>query len=156
MGIKDRPSIEIEFYDHVGIDPEDLEWLSKATRRALPECLIHPGSEPPDLPDLKSVEISLVPDETIARVHGDFFDDPTPTDVITFPHGEILVSTETAAVVGPEHGLSPLVETFLYVVHGLLHLNGHIDQADLERREMHKIQNAIVSKISGEKLPPYA
>ncbi|MEN8734833.1 MAG: rRNA maturation RNase YbeY, partial [Lentimonas sp.] len=49
------------------------------------------------------LSVVFVSDETIAQVHADFMDDPTPTDVITFPAnaemesaGEIIVSVEHA------------------------------------------------------------
>src|SRR5689334_19764508 len=50
-------------------------------------------------------ELSVVflTDRAIARIHGEFMDDPTPTDVITFPGdptagvaGEICVSADAA------------------------------------------------------------
>ena len=40
-------------------------------------------------------------------MHGEFFDDPSPTDVITFPlgnYGEILVGVETAGRQAVEFG----------------------------------------------------
>ena len=50
------------------------------------------------LPDL--VNVSLIDDAEIQRVHTQFMDSPVPTDVITFPYGEegeILISIETAS-----------------------------------------------------------
>lgn len=139
--------VRIEFYDHIQVGAQTLHWLETAAGRAIPLCLASPGTCPPDLPSVAEVEVSLVDDETIARIHDEYLDDPTPTDVITFPHGEIFIGAETAAREGPEHGHSAAEEMLLYVVHGLLHLNGHIDTASAEREAMHAVQDRIVAEI---------
>ncbi len=97
-----------------------------------------------------SVEVAFVDDATIADLHLRFMGTPGATDVITFPLaddddptaaeatlGEVVVSTETALRQGPEYGLDPLDETFLYVVHGVLHLLGYddLEEADADRME---------------------
>jgi len=48
------------------------------------------------LTQIQEVEVSLVDDVTIADVHLRFMDIPGATDVITFDHGEIHISVETA------------------------------------------------------------
>ncbi|MEC5126930.1 rRNA maturation RNase YbeY [Verrucomicrobiales bacterium BCK34] len=133
----------LEIYSHTA---EDISspWLLEKANSVLADCLEAKGTEVPVLGDLEEIEISLVDDEAIADVHGQFLDDPTPTDVITFPHGEILVSVETAKNAGPEHGLSMRDETLLYIIHGLLHLNGHTDLSEPERSAMHAEQERIL------------
>ena len=138
---------EIEIFEHCECSDLNSAGLSDLIVKALPLCLDHPGTEQPVLPELASVEISIVSDEAIANVHADFMDDPTPTDVITFHHGEILVSADTARRTAPEHGLQPSEETLLYMIHGLLHLNGHVDQSESERGEMHRIQEDILKQV---------
>ena len=93
------------------------------------------------------MEVSIVDDATIADVHGEFMDDPTPTDVITFHHGEILVSIDTARREGPGHGNTAADETLLYIIHGLLHLNGHTDLREPDRTAMHRAQEAILDRV---------
>jgi probable rRNA maturation factor len=110
-------------------------------------------------------ELSLVflTDPALAKIHGEFMDDPTPTDVITFEGdrsgtgdrglatdpgsaGEICVSADTAARFV---GLAPastqhapvLREKFaeeltLYLVHGWLHLSGYDDRKPAVKRRM--------------------
>lgn len=138
-----KPVPALEIYSHTGEDISS-QWLLEKARRVLAECLAATGTEMPVLGDLEEIEISLVDDEAIAVVHGQFLDDPTPTDVITFPHGEILVSVETAKRAGPEHGLTWRDETLLYIIHGLLHLNGHTDLSEPERTAMHREQDRIL------------
>ncbi|MEQ1840350.1 MAG: rRNA maturation RNase YbeY [Verrucomicrobiales bacterium] len=137
----------IEIYPHADCPDLSLAVLRKQTMEALPLCLACPGTEAPLLRDLDEVEINLTSDETIATVHGEFMDDPTPTDVITFHHGEIFVSVETAEREARTHGNSVAEEVLLYIIHGLLHLNGHTDLAELERDQMTREQERILRNI---------
>ena len=122
--------------------------IQRRVQRALPLCLAAAGdAEPTLLGELDSIEVSLVDDATIAGVHGEFMDDPTPTDVITFHHGEILVSAETAVRCAIEHGHPPEREALLYVIHGLLHLNGHGDLTEPARGTMHAAQERILAAV---------
>lgn len=77
--------------------------------------------------------------------------DPTATDVITFPHGdgigEILVSFDTAIRQASEFGEPVFRELFRYMVHGLLHLHGYIDTEPEERERMFSCQEPLVRKF---------
>ena len=46
---------------------------------------------------LREIEVAIVSDRVIARVHQEFMGIPGPTDVITFEHGEIVMSADTAS-----------------------------------------------------------
>ena len=83
----------------------------------------------------------------LARAHADFLGDPTPTDVITFQHGEILISTETAIRQAAEHSHPPLRECALYLIHGLLHLHGHEDHEPAEAEAMKETQERILDRV---------
>jgi probable rRNA maturation factor len=124
-----------------------LPWLRRIAKTALPACLA--TSKPREdavLATLEEVEITYVSDAEIARVHGEFLDDPTPTDVITFHHGEILISAETAARQALEHGQTLEHELALYLVHGLLHLAGWHDEEEAEAAEMARQQESILQQ----------
>jgi len=90
-----------------------------------------PEGPVPVLSGLDEVEISVVSDDVIRDVHARFLNDPTATDVITFPHGdgigEIIVSFDTAIRQASEFGEPVFRELFRYMVHGLLHLHGYIE-----------------------------
>jgi probable rRNA maturation factor len=122
----------------------DLPWLRRVIRRALPACLAAVRSEAAPLAGLGEVEITLISDAEIGRVHADFLGDPEPTDVITFHHGEILISADTAVRQGSEHGQSADLELALYAVHGLLHLAGWDDHEPDEAAAMAERQEAIL------------
>jgi probable rRNA maturation factor len=121
-------------------------WRSVATR-ALPKVKTEATAEDAPLLELEEVEITFVNDDAIAAVHGDFMNDPTPTDVITFHHGEILISLDTAKRQAAEHGQPWEKETALYVIHGLLHLAGWDDREEEERKQMHAIQERILGEV---------
>jgi probable rRNA maturation factor len=130
----------------------------------IPQSAIPPG------------ELSLVflADPALAKIHGDFMDDPTSTDVITFAGdaaaglaGEICVSADTAAryVEGPRpcgpmarHARSRLAgtralqdafsaELTLYVVHGWLHLAGYDDLHPAKKRRMRAAEKRAMALL---------
>jgi probable rRNA maturation factor len=93
---------------------------------------------------LKEIEVSVVSDRAIAEVHVRFMNIEGPTDVITFDHGEIVISAATAARFAREYGQTLEHELALYVIHGLLHLNGYDDQSAGDSDRMKKTQSAIL------------
>ena len=138
----------IEVYIHAGRDwvtDELAEACAAALNGMLPELLAQPQGPDHVLSTLQDVEISIVDDEAIAAVHAEFLDDPTPTDAITFPYGEILVSCDTAERYAEEHGLQMREELFRYMVHGLVHLHGYRDYEPADRDAMFAVQEPLVA-----------
>ncbi|BDS08910.1 hypothetical protein NT6N_39500 [Oceaniferula spumae] len=140
----------IAIYNHqqaIPLSDELIELFESAAVLALPHILevaTGPGSS---LAQLDEVEVSLVDDETIADVHLRFMDIPGATDVITFDHGEIHVSVETASSQGQEFGNAFEREIMLYIIHGLLHLAGHEDATDSGQAAMDYHQQDILEKV---------
>lgn len=99
------------------------------------------------LSQLETVEVSIVDDQTIADVHLRFMDIPGATDVITFDHGEIHVSAETARAQATEFDNGFERELMLYIVHGLLHLAGHEDATSEGRATMDTLQQSILNEV---------
>jgi probable rRNA maturation factor len=93
------------------------------------------------------VSFVLVDRATMARVHADFLGDPTETDVITFPYGEIVVCPAVAREQAPRHGLNVEEETLLYALHGLLHLTGYDDTTPQEARKMARAQGGLLKRV---------
>ena len=125
----------------------DLPWLRKFAVAALPDCVGESGDGLFALKQSPLIEVAIVTDAVIARVHEDFMDIPGATDVITFEHGEIVASAETAARYAAEHGHSVDEELALYIVHGLLHLNGHDDLEPRAKKRMHAAQDRIWAAV---------
>ncbi len=138
---------KVKIYQRQKAQNCDLKWLRLAIANAVPLCLQHVKGEDAPLASLPEVEASIVSDADIAQVHADFLDDPTPTDVITFHHGEIIVSADTAAREGPTHGLSFDHELCLYLIHGLMHLAGWDDHEPEEAAEMKRRQEAVLAAV---------
>jgi probable rRNA maturation factor len=140
---------KLALFNHQKAQRVPIPWLRRLAKAALPSCLeaAKPG---PDavLECLSEVEITFVSDAAIARVHGEFLGDPTPTDVITFHHGEILISAETAGRQATEHGQTVEHELALYLLHGLLHLAGWHDHEPQEAAAMARRQEKILREAA--------
>ncbi len=83
----------------------------------------------------------------MAQVHADFLGDPTETDVITFPYGEILVCPAVARDQAPAYGFDIEKETLLYALHGLMHLIGYDDTTSAAAKKMAQAQQQLLEKV---------
>jgi probable rRNA maturation factor len=94
------------------------------------------------------IEVSFLNSRAISRVHADFCNDHSPTDVITFRHsrelGEILIGVSTAAGHAKEFHHPLNHEVALCVIHGLLHLLDYDDIDPEERLLMHREQDRLL------------
>lgn len=136
---------KLTVFNHQRARKTATRWIQKAAREALPDVVRNAKAAGSVILGLAEIEVSIVTDEEITRVHADFLGDATPTDVITFHHGEILVSADTAARQGVAHGQGIDRELALYVVHGLLHLAGWDDHDADEQRAMHALQEELLA-----------
>jgi probable rRNA maturation factor len=96
----------------------------------------------------EEILIVLVSDRKISEIHEQFMGMAGATDVITFQHGEIVVSVETAARQAKEYESGLLAELRLYIAHGFLHLAGYDDHSGDGFREMAKLQNELVKRAT--------
>ncbi len=133
----------------------DMQRLRRISELSLAACMNESGDGLFRLQKSPVIEVAVVSDAVIARVHRQFMGVPGATDVITFDHGEIVVSADTAQVQANEHGHGVVEELALYIIHGLLHLNGHDDIASRDRATMHRVQNRIWRRILAN-APPVA
>ena len=133
--------------DMIHLSGELLQRLELVGREALPKVLEVAACRDSALSRLDEVEVSFIDDATIADVHLRFMDIAGATDVITFDHGEIHISVETAQRHAAEFGNDFEYELMLYMVHGLLHLAGHEDASDAGRSTMDKLQLSILKKV---------
>lgn len=136
---------KIQLFNHQRAHRVAKRWLEKIAAAALPACMAAAKSDHPPLLSLEEIEVSIVSDSKISKVHADFLGDDSPTDVITFHHGEILISADTALRQGLDHQQSMDQELALYLVHGLLHLAGWEDEDPEEQAAMHRLQEKILA-----------
>lgn len=109
------------------------------------------------------ISIQFVTEKRIKELHEEFFDDPNPTDCISFPidsnekvpyHilGEIFICPKMAIDFIAKKGRFSESEVYkeitLYLVHGLLHLIGFNDQAKNEKRQMRYLEKKYMGHLS--------
>lgn len=141
---------EISIYSHqaiVSLTDEFLDQLAAAGQKAVSLALDVAAYENSALSNLDEVEVSIIDDEKIADVHMRFMDIPGATDVITFDHGEVHISIETAQKQALEYGNDYERELVLYIVHGLLHLAGYEDASDEDAARMDLLQQSILQQV---------
>lgn len=102
--------------------------------------------------------VHLVNGEEMARLNEEFLGHDGSTDVITFDYqetaragelcGEIFISVDDAVDCAPRFRTSWQAELARYLVHGVLHLQGHNDRRPAARRAMKKLENRWLKQLS--------
>jgi probable rRNA maturation factor len=123
----------------------DLPALQAFAGRALALCLTRRRSQPTPLTTLSEISILLVSDRRMAALHKQFMNIAGPTDVLTFHHGEVFISVDTARENGRRFRTSMTHELQLYLVHGLLHLHGYDDTTAAQAARMQTAQERIAA-----------
>lgn len=123
--------------------------MSKLQRFANTACALvwehkRPRAEIASVPE---ITVLIVSDRRMAALHKEFCGLAGPTDVLTFRHGEIVISAETAARQARIFHCDLMAEIQLYLLHGLLHLAGFDDLAANRRRQMHRLQKKLLATI---------
>lgn len=106
------------------------------------------------------VAVHFVNQDKICSLHEEFFDDPSPTDCISFPMdqdendpsdyrllGDVFVCPKTAINYAAKNGGDPYEETTLYIVHGLLHLIGYDDILEEDIIEMRAAEHRHMTNL---------
>ena len=107
------------------------------------------------------LSLAFLTDAALSRIHADFLDDPTATDVITFEGnaalssaGEICVSADTAQTYSRLHDRDFSAELTLYLVHGWLHLAGYDDLKTEKKRQMRAAEARAMKLLESAKVFP--
>jgi probable rRNA maturation factor len=128
--------------------PANVAELQDFATKAVRESLRLHKEKKTDLRKLHEIFVWLISDRRMAVLHRKFKHETGPTDVLTFQHGEIFISVETAGRNACVFGTSLASELRLYIVHGLLHLHGFDDQTHAEARKMQRAQEEILRHCS--------
>ena len=128
--------------------PVNVTDLQIFAGKALRRCLQLRKRKPTDLDKLHEVFVWLISDRRMASLHREFMHQTGPTDVLTFRHGEIFISVETAKRHARAFGTLLASELRLYIVHGLLHLHGFDDRLQPGAREMERTQEKVLRDCS--------
>jgi probable rRNA maturation factor len=110
----------------------------------------------PSVPEGRwGVTLRITDDAEIAALHLRFFDDLSATDVISFPSGDdlsaaagylgdIVASSDTAALNASDAQHSLERELAFLALHGVLHLCGHDDRTPQSRVAMLGLQTTLL------------
>ena len=106
---------------------------------------------------LREFSVALVDDREMQRVHGEFLNDYTTTDVVTFPletnkkgevtEGEAVICVPQAMRCAKLRGHRTRNELLLYAIHGMLHLSGYDDTRKREFARMHAKEDEILTEL---------
>jgi probable rRNA maturation factor len=141
--------------------PVDVGELETFAADAVQRCLRLRKGKRTNWRKLHEIFVWLISDRRISQLHREFLGESGPTDVITFQHGEIFISVETAqryALMFGEkdarrgrrvhgRGNSLMSEIKLDIVHGLLHLHGFDDRTPTAARRMRSTQEKILRAL---------
>ena len=125
----------------------DLGALRAFAERALSLCLQQRRRHPTPLAALRDIGVLFVSDRRMAALHQQFMNIAGPTDVLTFQHGEIFISVDTALANAKRFRTSLLHELQLYLVHGLFHLHGYDDTTPSQAKRMQAAQARLLAAI---------
>ncbi len=123
----------------------ELARLRAFAERAHASCLQLRRNGATPLMTLPEIHVTLVSDRRMSALHQQFMNIAGSTDVLTFEHGEIIISVETAAANAEQFHTSTDHEVRLYLVHGLLHLHGYDDTTAARAKRMHHVQERILA-----------
>ena len=111
------------------------------------------------------VSIFFITNKAMCQKHKKFFNDPSPTDCISFPMdkdeafdlgtrilGDIFICPQTALLYAQENQKDPYTEMTLYLVHGLLHLLGFDDIERAQRKIMRSKEKKYMKLLSHQSL----
>jgi probable rRNA maturation factor len=126
--------------------PVNVAQLQLFAQNAVQLCLQLRKRKATDLSKLREIFVWLISDRRMSQLHRQFLGEIGPTDVLTFQHGEIFISVDTAKRHARMFRNSFVRELQRYIVHGLLHLHGFNDQTPAEARSMKGVQQKILSR----------
>ena len=147
---------------HFRFTPADLPTLSPAARRRARSQISNLKSQvASSAAPAGELSITFLTDPALAKLHADYLDDPTTTDVITFEGdeslghaGDICVSVDTALAYSKKHDIPFAEELARYVIHGWLHLAGYDDLQPRKKRRMRAAEERALKLLRAAKLIP--
>lgn len=108
--------------------------------------------------DFQSLSIVLVGDTEMARLNRQYHATAGTTDVLSFDygagHGELIISVAQAVAQARHYHTTPSRELALYVVHGILHLQGYDDLTSDKRRRMRAAERRLLDRLNFRGLVP--
>jgi len=104
------------------------------------------------------IGVTFLSDRTMRRYHQEYFNDPSPTDCMSFPIdgvetacsknrclGDIFICPKVASLSSKKEHTSLEKELSLYVIHATLHLLGYDDIREQDIKIMRKKEEEVFS-----------
>lgn len=141
----------VEINNESGVEVDEAQ-IVRMAKFALAKMNVHPDAE---------LSIVCSDEETMAKLHVDFMDEPGPTDVLSFPMdelrpgtperptppgllGDIVLCPSFAKGQADAAGHPLMDELLLLTTHGVLHLLGYDHAEPEEELEMFGLQKSIL------------
>ncbi len=99
------------------------------------------------------ISCAVVSDAEIRAVNRRFLDHDRVTDIITFPleedplEAELVISADTARRQAREYRVTVREECARLAIHGILHLSGHDDRSEEDRRRMKQREDQLLRRF---------
>lgn len=146
---------------NVILNQKDLKISSTSVKKVVTEFIAFSNIH------YDEVSIHFIDNETMCDIHADYFNDPSPTDCISFPMddheetgyrvmGDVFVCPKTAIDYVKTHGGDVYQEVTLYVLHGLLHLIGLDDIEEKDRQAMRNAESAHLEHLRKKDIAVHA
>ncbi|MCI1675478.1 MAG: rRNA maturation RNase YbeY [Ancrocorticia sp.] len=157
--------MSIEVNDESGFLPaQDLQEISALATYVLDQMRVHPQAD---------LNVLLVDEAAMERLHIEWMDLTGPTDVLSFPMdelrpapigeepkegilGDVVVCPHVAARQALQAGHSTAEEILLLVTHGILHLLGYDHAEEAEREEMFALQRTLLLTFLAARGRPFS
>ncbi len=150
--------IDVANESGVALDGLDEGEVASCARYVLDQQRVHPDAE---------LSVLLVDPATITALHAKWLDDPTPTDVMSFPMdelrpgppgstsapgllGDVVVCPQVAATQAAVAGHATAEEILLLTIHGILHLLGYDHAEPEEEKAMFTLQRTLLLTFIAE------
>jgi probable rRNA maturation factor len=139
----------VELINHQNELALPSSWIAELQRAACRVWALLPEHACGDnhLSEIEVLDIAFVSAGESDRIHREFMDIAGATDVITFLHGELIICPAIAVAQASEHGEPVLRELLRYIIHGMLHLAGHLDDQESQRIRMEHAQESLVAML---------
>jgi probable rRNA maturation factor len=101
-------------------------------------------------PDLRRFAVRVIRDPEMCAMHLQHMNDPTTTDVLTFPDedgADIAVCVDEACRRAEEMGHEVRRELLLYALHGMLHCVGFDDTVQEDHDRMHAEEDRLLGLV---------
>lgn len=143
--IKNIPSIVTRVFKSTPSPRHAFGRGPRSPAKSLDRRLRHTGMTP-----VMEVSILIVGRARMRKLHRDFMDDPTDTDVLAFPTdlgGDIAICAPVAAANAKRFDEPVARELLRLIVHGSLHLLGYQDEPRSAQKKMWVQQEKLVESL---------